>query len=81
MSSRRRVMALAGVFAAMVINVDVLLLTMLAGAHEVAVYTAAWRFSSGLLLINTAIASALLPFIVTAPDAWAEAKHLVRRGL
>jgi O-antigen/teichoic acid export membrane protein len=54
---------------------------MLSGAHEVAAYTAAWRFSSGLLLINTAIASAMLPFIVAAPDAWAEAKHLMRRGL
>jgi O-antigen/teichoic acid export membrane protein len=78
---RRRIMAFAGVFGAMVINGDVLLLTMLAGKHEVAAYTAAWRFSSGLLLINTAIASAMLPFIASAPDAWAEAKHLVRRGL
>lgn len=80
-SERRRVMALTGIFSAMVINGDVLLLAMLAGQHDVAVYTAAWRFSSGLLLANTAIASAFLPFIVTAPDAWAEAKHLVRRGL
>ena len=79
--SRRRVLALTGVFAALVINGDVLLLTMLSGEREVAAYTAAWRFSSGVLLINTAIASALLPFIVKAPDAWAEAKHLVRRGL
>jgi O-antigen/teichoic acid export membrane protein len=79
--SRRRVLALTGVFAALVINGDVLLLTMLSGEREVAAYTAAWRFSSGVLLINTAIASALLPFIVRAPDAWAEAKHLVRRGL
>jgi O-antigen/teichoic acid export membrane protein len=78
---RRRVMALAGIFSAMVINGDVLLLAMLAGQHDVAVYTAAWRFSSGVLLANTAIASAFLPFIITAPDAWAEAKHLVRRGL
>ena len=78
---RRRVMALTGIFSAMVINGDVLLLAMLAGQHDVAVYTAAWRFSSGLLLANTAIASAFLPFIVTAPDAWAEAKQLVRRGL
>lgn len=78
---RRRTMAFTGVFAAMVINGDVLLLTMLSGAHEVAAYTAAWRFSSGLLLINTAIASAILPFIVAAPDAWAESKYLMRRGL
>jgi O-antigen/teichoic acid export membrane protein len=78
---RRRVMALTGIFSAMVINGDVLLLAMLANQHEVAVYTAAWRFSSGLLLANTAIASAFLPFIVTAPNAWAEAKQLVRRGL
>jgi O-antigen/teichoic acid export membrane protein len=78
---RRRVIAVAGVFAAMVINGDVLLLTMLAGSHEVAVYTAAWRFSSGLLLINTAVASALLPFIVSASDPWWEAKLLLRRGL
>src|SRR6185295_17104299 len=62
--SRRRVLALTGVFAALVINGDVLLLTMLSGEREVAAYTAAWRFSSGVLLINTAIASALLPFIV-----------------
>jgi O-antigen/teichoic acid export membrane protein len=79
-TGRRRVMALTGVFSAMVINGDVLLLAMLAGQHDVAAYTAAWRFSSGVLLANTAIASAFLPFIITAPDAWAEAKHLVRRG-
>lgn len=79
--SRRRVMAFTGVFSAMVINGDVLLLAMLAGQHDVAAYTAAWRFSSGVLLANTAIASAFLPFIVTAPDAWVEAKQLVRRGL
>lgn len=78
---RRRVMAVTGIFSALVINGDVLLLAMLAGEHDVASYTAAWRFSSGVLLVNTAIASALLPFIVTAPDAWAEAKLLVRRGL
>lgn len=78
---RRRIMAFTGIFSAMVINGDVLLLAMLAGQHDVAAYTAAWRFSSGVLLANTAIASAFLSFIVTAPDAWAEAKHLVRRGL
>lgn len=78
---RRRVMAIASVFSAMVINGDVLLLAMLSGQQDVAAYTAAWRFSSGVLLANTAIASAFLPFIVTAPDAWVEAKHLVRRGL
>jgi O-antigen/teichoic acid export membrane protein len=78
---RRRVMAFTGVFAALVINGDVLLLTVLAGQHDVAAYTAAWRFSAGMFLVNTAIASAFLPFIVTAPDAWVEAKHLVRWGL
>jgi O-antigen/teichoic acid export membrane protein len=78
---RRRVMAAAAVVAALLINGDVLLLTMLSGEAEVAAYTAAWRFASGVLLINTAIASALLPFILTAPNAWAEAGHLVRRGL
>lgn len=78
---RRRVMAVTGVFSAMVINGDVLLLAMLSGTHDVAAYTAAWRFSSGLLLANTAMASALLPFILSTPDAWSEAKLLVRRGL
>lgn len=78
---RRRLLAVTGIFSAMVINGDVLLLAMLAGQQDVAAYTAAWRFSSGVLLANTAIASALLPFIVTAPDAWTEAKLLVRRGL
>lgn len=78
---RRRVLALTGVFSAMVINGDVLLLATLAGQHDVAAYTAAWRFSSGVLLANTAIASALLPFIILAPDAWAEVKQLMRRGL
>jgi O-antigen/teichoic acid export membrane protein len=78
---RRRVMAVAGVFSAMVINGDVLLLAMLSGEHDVGVYSAAWRFSSGVLLINTAVASALLPFIVTAADAWWEVRLLVRRGL
>lgn len=79
--SRRRVMAVAAVFAALLLNGDVLLLTTLSGEAEVAAYTAAWRFASGVLLINTAIASALLPFIVTAPNAWAETRHLIRRGL
>ena len=78
---RRRAMAFIAVFAAMLINGDVLLLTMFADQVDVAAYTAAWRFSSGVLLINTALASAFLPFIFAAPDAWAEAKHLVRRGL
>ncbi len=78
---RRRTIALAAAFSAMVINGDVLLLAMLAGEHDVAAYTAAWRFSSGVLLANTAIASAMLPFIITAADAWGEAKLLVRRGL
>jgi O-antigen/teichoic acid export membrane protein len=80
-ASRRRTLAFTAVFAALVINGDVLLLTMLSGEAEVAAYTAAWRFASGVLLIDTAIASALLPFIVTAPDPWAEAMQLVRRGL
>ena len=79
--ARRRTLAFTGVFAALLINGDILLLTMLSGEHEVAVYTAAWRFSSGVLLVNTAIASAILPFIASAPDAWAEGKLLVRRGL
>ncbi len=78
---RRRTLALTAAFSALVINGDVLLLAMLAGEHDVAAYTAAWRFSSGVLLANTAIASAMLPFIVTAADAWYEAKLLVRRGL
>lgn len=78
---RRRILAFAGVFSAMVINGDVLLLAMLSGQEEVAAYTAAWRFSSGVLLVNTAVASALLPFVLTAPDIWTEAKLLVRRGL
>lgn len=80
-ADRRRILALTAIFAAMLINGDVLLLTVIAGKSEVAAYTAAWRFSSGILLINTAIASSLLPFIVSSPDAWAEAKLLVRRGL
>lgn len=80
-AERRRILAFTGVFAALVINGDVLLLAMLSGQEEVAAYTAAWRFSSGVLLANTAVASALLPFILAAPDAWGEAKALVRRGL
>jgi O-antigen/teichoic acid export membrane protein len=79
--ARRRVLAFTAVFAAMLINGDVLLLTMISGQTDVAAYTAAWRFASGVLLINTAIASTLLPFILTAPDGWAEASQLVRRGL
>ena len=78
---RRRVVAFIAVFAALLINGDVLLLTTFADQSEVAAYTAAWRFSSGVLLINTALASAFLPFVLAAPDAWVEAKHLVRRGL
>ena len=78
---RRRTLALTEAFSAMVINGDVLLLAMLASEPEVAAYSAAWRFSSGVLLANTAIASAMLPFIVTVPDAWGEAKLLARRGL
>jgi O-antigen/teichoic acid export membrane protein len=78
---RRRTMALTGIFSALVVNGGVLLLAMLSGEQEVAAYTAAWRFSSGVLLANTAIASALLPFIVVAADPWAEVKQLIRRGL
>lgn len=78
---RRRTFAAAGVFAALLLNGDVLLLTVLGDAQEVAAYAAAWRFGAGMLLINTAIASALLPFILTADDAWTETKHLVRLGL
>jgi O-antigen/teichoic acid export membrane protein len=78
---RRRVMAFAAVFAAMAMNFDLLLLTALANAHQVAIYAAAWRFASGVLLLNSAISSALLPFIVAATDAWVETKKLVRIGL
>jgi O-antigen/teichoic acid export membrane protein len=80
-ADRRRILGITGILAALLINGDVLLLTMFSAEGEVAAYTAAWRFSSGLLLINTAIASAILPFILAAPDAWDESKYLVRRGL
>lgn len=80
-AGRRRVMGVAAVLAAMALNVDLLLLTALADAHQVAIYAAAWRFASGILLLNSAVASALLPFIVAAADAWVEAKKLVRLGL
>lgn len=79
--SRRRVFAAAGIVSALLINGDVFLLTTFGTPEEVGEYSAAWRFSAGLLLANTAIAGALLPFIMAAPKAWDEVQQLLRVGL
>jgi O-antigen/teichoic acid export membrane protein len=73
--------AIAAVAAALLLNVDVPLLVLLTDQEEVAIYAAAWRVAAGLMLLNTAIAQALLPYIVLGEDPWAMARRLSRAGL
>jgi O-antigen/teichoic acid export membrane protein len=73
--------AVAAVAAALLLNVDVPLLVLLTDQDEVATYAAAWRVAAGLMLLNTAIAQALLPYIVLGDDPWAMARRLSRAGI
>lgn len=80
-TSRRRYIAIMAVLGALLLNGDVLLLTTFGSADDVATYSAAWRFAAGVLLLNTAIVGASLPFVMAADDAWAEVKKLARIGV
>ena len=72
---------IAAVAAALLLNVDLPLLVLLTDQEEVAVYAAAWRVAAGLMLLNTSLAQALLPYIVLGKDAWSIALRLSRAGL
>lgn len=78
---RRRNIAIMAVFSALLLNGDVLLLSLIGSADEVAVYSAGWRIAAGLLLLNAAFASAILPFVLASADPWSELRRLIRIGL
>jgi len=78
---RHRAIAAIAIFSALLLNGDVLLLTAIGNAHEVAVYAAAWRIAAGALLLNAALASVSTPFVLAAADAWAEVGRLAKMGL
>jgi O-antigen/teichoic acid export membrane protein len=77
----QRATAIAAVIGACVLNLDVLLLAIVASEEEVAIYVAAWRVAAGVLLFDTAIANAVLPFIFTTRDLWADTLKLARLGV
>jgi O-antigen/teichoic acid export membrane protein len=76
-----RAMTVAGVAWAGLLNTDVLLLVLLSTRNEVAIYIAAWRIAAGVLLLNTALAYALMPSVMVAPGSWRQAIRLVKTGL
>jgi len=78
--TRRRYIAIMSVFAALLINGDVLLLTLVGTQSDVASYSAAWRFAAGLLLLNAALSSSTLPFVLASGDPWKEALKLTKLG-
>lgn len=77
----QRATATAAVIGACVLNLDVLLLAIVSSEEEVAIYVAAWRISAGVLLFDTAVANAVLPFIFTTRNLWADTLKLARLGL
>ncbi len=77
----QRTTAITATTAAGLLNLDVLLLALIAGQGEVAIYVAAWRIASGVLLLDTAVAQSLLPYIFVARDIWQETLRLTRLGL
>ena len=78
---RHRAIAATAVFSALLLNGDVLLLTAIGNADEVAIYAAAWRIAAGALLLNAALSSVSTPFVLAAADAWAEVGRLMKMGL
>jgi len=79
-AGRQRILAASGILSALTLNIGLLLLPAFATPVEVAAYSGAWRFAAGVLLVNTAIASALLPFILRSIDPWSETKKLLLLG-
>jgi O-antigen/teichoic acid export membrane protein len=77
----QRATAIAAVIGACVLNLDVLLLAIVSSEEEVAIYVAAWRIAAGVLLFDTAVANAVLPFIFTTRDLWADTLKLARLGV
>ena len=76
----QRATATAAVVGACVLNLDVLLLATVSDEHQVAIYVAAWRVAAGVLLLDTAVANAVLPFIFTTGDLWEDTRKLARLG-
>jgi O-antigen/teichoic acid export membrane protein len=76
-----RTTATTATLGAALLNLDVLVLALVAGEHQVAIYVAAWRIAGGVLLFDTAIANAVLPYVFLAEDIWSETKRLARLGL
>jgi O-antigen/teichoic acid export membrane protein len=74
-------MLVAGVTSAAVFNGDILLLVAVADRKEVAIYAAAWRIAAGLSIFNSAVASALLPYIMTSDHPRRDLERLARAGL
>ncbi|MGK2956781.1 MAG: lipopolysaccharide biosynthesis protein [Solirubrobacterales bacterium] len=79
-ADRRRYLGTLAILSAVLLNGDVLLLTSFGSEFDVATYSAAWRFAAGLLLLITALAGAMLPFVLKAPDPWQEMQRLIRIG-
>ncbi len=79
-SRRRRHIAVMAVSSALLLNGDVLLLSLIGSASDVATYSAAWRIAAGLLLLNSAFSSAILPFVLVSDRPWAEMHKLIRIG-
>jgi O-antigen/teichoic acid export membrane protein len=74
-------MTVGGVASACLLNADVLLLVLLSTRSEVAAYIAAWRIAAGVLLLNAAVAYALLPSVMVAPGSRHEARRLIKTGV
>jgi O-antigen/teichoic acid export membrane protein len=79
--SRRRLMLVAALASAAVLNGDVLLLLAVSDQRQVAIYAAAWRIAAGLSIFNAALASALLPYIMTSGSPRRDLDRLARTGL
>ncbi len=77
----RGAMSVGGLASAGLLNADVLLLLLLSTTSQVAAYVAAWRIAAGVLLLTNALSFAVAPSVMIAPDAWREAKRLLKTGV
>ena len=77
----RRPLVVAFVTSAFLLNVDVLILVVAADKTELAIYAAAWRVAAGVILLSTALAGALLPYVMLADDVLEHALGVVRLAL
>ena len=80
-ASRKRLMLVGGLASAAVFNGDILLLVAVSDRKQVAIYAAAWRIAAGLSIFNSAIASALLPYIMTSDQPRRDVRRLACVGL